>query len=391
MKNILEIQEQVLDLKARMNEIISNGEKEARELVEAETNEIADIRSQIDTLEAEIKAIEEENRNIEKKNKITEKKENRTTMSLINMINTVLEGRQFSEDEMKAMAEARADFAKSGISPKGQIVLRTIKATEATKGEETVIEDKWNLEVAVRNNLIATRMGADYVGGLIGNVSIPKYSGSQVKWAGETATAEDGQGEFSEVTLTPHRLTATLDVSKQWLLQSSYDAEAILIRDLAAAVTEKLDMTIFGNGAGDANTPAGLFNGVEAAGDLAAVTYKDILDLELAVEEKNAHDYMFVVNPKVKFALKGTQMANGLQMVFDGNEIDGYKTISSNSVVDKGVICLNPRELVVGQWGSYDIIVDPYTKAADGQVRLVINAYFDAKLRGDAVAPKVFA
>lgn len=221
--------------------------------------------------------------------------------------------------------------------------------------------------------------------------SIPKYSGSQVKWAGEIATAEDGQGTFSEVTLTPHRLTATLDVSKQWLLQSSYDAEAILIRDLAAAVTEKLDMTIFGAGAGDANTPAGLFSGVTAAGELAAVTYKDILDLELAVEEKNAHDYMFVVNPKVKFALKGTQMANGLQMVFDGNEIDGYKTISSNSVVDKGVICLNPRELVVGQWGSYDIIVDPYTKAADGQVRLVINAYFDAKLRGDAVAPKVFA
>lgn len=389
--NILEKQEQVLDLKARMNEIISTGEKEARELNDTEKNELAEIRSQIDTLEAEIKAIEDENRKIEKENKITEKKENRTTMSLIKMINTVLEGRQFSEDEVKAMAEARADFAKSGISPKGQIVLRTIQATVATNGEETVIEDKWNLEVAVRNNLIATRMGADYVGGLIGNVSIPKYSGSQVKWAGEIAPASGGQGTFSEVTLTPHRLTATLDVSKQWLLQSSYDAEAILIRDLAAAVTEKLDTTIFGAGSGDTSTPAGLFNGVSASGALASVSYQDILDLELAVEEKNAHDYMFVVNPKVKFALKGTQMANGLQMVFDGNEIDGYKTISSNSVVDKGIICLNPRELVVGQWGSYDIIVDPYTKAADGQVRLVINAYFDAKLRGDAVAPKIFA
>lgn len=169
MENILEKQEKVLQLKARMNEIITLGETETRELTEEETNELADIRSQIDTLETEIKTIEEENRKIEKENKIIEKKEIRT-MSLIKMINTVLEGRNFSEDEMKAMAEARADFAKSGISPKGQIVLRTIQATEATKGEETVIEDKWNLEVAVRNNLIATRMGADYVGGLIGNV-----------------------------------------------------------------------------------------------------------------------------------------------------------------------------------------------------------------------------
>jgi HK97 family phage major capsid protein len=273
-------------------------------------------------------------------------------MSLIKMINSVLENRQFSEDEVKAMAEAREDFAKSGISPKGQIVLRTINATTAGEGKESVIEDKWNLEVAVRNNLIATRMGADFVGGLIGNVSIPKYSGSQVKWAGETATAENGQGTFSEVTLTPHRLTATLDVSKQWLLQNSFDAEAILIRDLAAAVSEKLDMTIFGNGAGDANTPAGLFNGVSAEGALTDVSYTDVLNLELAVEEKNAHDYMFIVNPKVKFALKGTTLANGLQSIFEGNEIDGYKAISSNSVIDKGIICLNPRELVVAQWGG---------------------------------------
>ena len=100
---------------------------------------------------------------------------------------------------------------------------------------------------------------------------------------------------------------------------------------------------------------------------------------------------MFVVNPKVKFALKGTQMANGLQMVFDGDEIDGYKTISSNSVVTNGIICMDPHELVIGNWGSaFEIVVDPYTKAADGQVRLVVNAYYDAKLRGNKIAKAIF-
>ena len=53
--NILEIQEQVLELKQRMNEIISNGENETRELNEDETNELAEIRTKIDTLEEEIK------------------------------------------------------------------------------------------------------------------------------------------------------------------------------------------------------------------------------------------------------------------------------------------------------------------------------------------------
>jgi protein subunit release factor B len=34
--------------------------------------------------------------------------------------------------------------------------------------------------------------------------------------------------------------------------------------------------------------------------------------------------------------------------------------------------------LLIGQWGGYDLTVDPYTKATAGTVRLVVNCYFDA-------------
>ena len=386
--NILELQEKSLELRNQLAELIANGQKEERELNETETSQMAEIRSAIDEINAQIAEIEAENRTIEINNN-TENKEIRT-MSLVKMINAVVEGRNFTEDEVKAIAEARADFAKSGLQSNGQIVYRSIMATVEGQGKETVAEDKWNLEVAVRNNLVATKMGADFVGGLVGDVSIPQYAGSNVNWKGETETADNGRGAFTEITLAPKRLTATLDVSKQFLLQNSADVEAILIRDLAAAVAEKLDKTIFGAEGGDGNKPAGLFAGVGAEKALAEVTYDDVLALEEGVELANGSNYMFLVNPKVKFALKGTQMANGLQMVFNGGEIDGYKTISSNSVADKGMICMDPRELVIGQWGSYDITVDPYTKAADGQVRLVINAYFDAKVRGNKIAKVIF-
>lgn len=388
MKNILELQEQSLELRNRLAELIANGQKEERELNEEETSQMAEIRSQIDEINAQIAEIEKENRTIEINNNL-ENKEIRT-MSLVKMINAVVEGRNFTEDEVKAIAEARADFAKSGLQSNGQIVYRSVMATVEGQGKETVAEDKWNLEVAVRNNLVATAMGADFVGGLVGDVSIPQYAGSNVMWKGEAETAENGRGAFSEITLAPKRLTATLDVSKQFLLQNSADVEAILIRDLAAAVAEKLDKTIFGAEGGDGNRPAGLFEGVGAEKSINDVTYEDVLGLEEKVELANGSNYMFLVNPKVKFALKGTQMANGLTMVYNGGEIDGYKTISSNSVADKGIICMDPRELVIGQWGSYDITVDPYTKAADGQVRLVINAYFDAKVRGNKIAKALF-
>ena len=388
--NVLELKEKSLELRNQLAELIANGQKEERELNEEETNTMAELRKSIDEINAQIEEIEKENRTIQKNTIITENKEIRT-MSLLKMINAVVEGRNFTEDEAKSIAEARAEFAKSGISPKGQIVYRSIAATVEGSGKENVPEDKWNLEVAVRNNLVATKMGADFVSGLVGDCSIPKYAGSNVTWKGETATAADGQGAFSEITLTPKRLTATLDVSKQFLLQDSNDAEALLIRDLGAAIAEKLDETIFGAGSGDTNTPAGLFNGVTGETALTAITYDDVLALEEAVELANGSNYMFVVNPKVKFALKGTQMANGLQMVFDGDEIDGYKAISSNSVVTNGIICMDPHELVIGNWGSaFEITVDPYTKAADGQVRLVVNAYYDAKLRGNKIAKAIF-
>ena len=351
-------------------------------------SEMAELRTQIDNINSQIEEMEKENRNIENKNN-TEKKEIRT-MSLVSMINAVVEGRNFTEDEVKAIAEARADFAKSGLATKGQIAIRSIAATVEGQGKETVAEDKWNLEVAVRNNLVATKMGADFVGGLTGDVSIPQYGGSTVTWKGETATAEDGQGSFTEVNLTPKRITAVLDVSKQFLAQNSADVEAILISDLAAAVAEKLDKTIFGAEGGDGNKPAGLFAGVGAEKALAEMTYDDVLALEETVELANGANYMFLVNPKVKFALKGTQMANGLQMVYDGKEIDGFKTISSNSVATNGIICMDPKELVIGQWSGYDVTIDPYTKAADGQVRLVINAYFDAAVRGNKIAKAIF-
>lgn len=389
--NILDLQEKSLELRNQLSEIIANGQREERELNEDETNTMAELRKSIDEINSQIEELEKENRKLTKETENKINIENRKeTMSLLKMINAVVEGRNFTEDEAKSIAEARADFAKSGLQSRGQIVYRSIAATVDGAGKENVAEDKWNLEVAVRNNLVATKMGADYVGGLVGDVSIPQYAGSNVLWKGETATAEDGQGAFTEITLTPKRLTATLDISKQFLAQDSNDAEALLIRDLAAAVAEKLDKTIFGAETID-NAPAGLFAGVTAEKAIAEMTYDDVLKMEETVELANGSNYMFVVNPKVKFALKGTQMANGLQMVYAGGEIDGYKTISSNSVADKGIICMDPKELVIGQWGSaYDITVDPYTKAADGQVRLVINAYYDAKLRGNKIAKAKF-
>ena len=169
----------------------------------------------------------------------------------------------------------------------------------------------------------------------------------------------------------------------------------ILISDLADAIAEKLDKTVFSIGTGDANTPAGIMQGahmtVSASGDtLDTITYNDVLGYESAVEEHNGTDFIFVANPKVKYALKGTQMASGLNMVWNGGEIDGYKAITSNSVEDKGILCICPKDLAVATWSNVEITVDTLTRAIYNEVRVVVNYLVDAKLRGDRLAGQVW-
>lgn len=390
--NILELQEKRQLLKDELTAMIQAGEAEKRELNDTETARMAEIRKEVADLDEQVRAIEKENKKLSLQEvRKNNEKQIEPKMKLINLINDVVNARSFSEEAQAHIDLAKGEMRKSGLSTKGQIVLRAINATTATEGQENVAEEKTAIELALRNKLVAVKAGATFLGNLVGDVSIPTYSGSNVAWAGETAAAGDGQGEFGEVTITPKRLTATLDVSKQFLLQDSNDAEAMLIRDLAGAIAEKLETTIFGDGAGSATQPKGLFNGVTATDSIDAIAYQDVLEVEQALEEKNATEYMFVTSPAVKFALKGVQKGNGLQMVCEGNEIDGIDYVSSNSVLKNGFLALDPKSLVIGQWGGIDILVDPYTKAADGCVRLVVNAYFDAAMKSDRIEAVLFS
>ena len=225
--------------------------------------------------------------------------------------------------------------------------------------------------------------------GLVGNLSIPVYSGSNVTWEGEVAGATDGAGTFTEVTLEPKRITAFIDVSKQFLIQDSNSAEEMLRRDIVNALAEKLEKTILGKEAGSTTQPAGMF--ATAPTVKGVPTYKSIVNIETALENANVTgEKVFIVNPSAKGVLKTTEKAAGTaKYLMEGNELDGYTVLSSPAVAkalqvgadEAGVVFGNFNDYVIAQWGGIDLQIDPFTQAANGKVRVVINAYFDAKPR----------
>ena len=381
--NTLELLDKKELLQKRAEEIISGAEKEVRKLNAGEQVEFDALTKEVADIDIQIRKIEEDNlkQTTHTTNTMKEK------FSLLKAINDVANNRQLDERAQEVVTAGIAEMRKAGQSYSGQIVLPIeercdIKATVATAGQENVAEDKLGILEPLRASLVLAQAGASYMTGLVGNVSIPVYSGSNVGWAGEVDAASNGGGTFSEVNLEPKRLTAYIDVSKQFLIQDSNSAEEML------AISNKLEATILGTAAGSATQPAGMLNGVTA--DTAAVTYADFVNMEAALGEKNVRgDIKFIVSPSAKAVLKSTAK-NQNSFIMEGNEVNGYPVLCTSAVAGKGIVYGNFADLVIGQWGGIDLTVDPYTQAANGKVRLVINAYFDAKpRRADAFVKKV--
>lgn len=335
----------------------------------------------------------------EEKRYIHNNKNKMGKFSLIKTINDIVNNRSMTEEAQAVLNAGTEEMRKAGLSYSGQIQLPVSEMREApaaivagqeTYGAEVVATDKLNILEPLRNRMVLAQAGATYLTGLVGNVSIPTYTGSNVGWKGELVDAEDGKGTFDSIEFSPKRLTAYIDVSKQFLAQDSVGAEEMLYRDIVNAIADKLEATILGAGKGDANTPEGIFNGAETL----TVDFSNIVEMEKALEEaKLFGDYKFIASPAAKAKFKTTTISgqkSDLRMLMEGNEVNGYPVLTTGNCA--GVAFGKWDELVIAQWGSLDIIIDPYTQAKKNAVRIVVNAFFDAKpRRAEAIVKKTLA
>ena len=313
--------------------------------------------------------------------------------SLIKAINDVTNNRSLDDVAKEVVRKGVEEMRKSGLAIAGSIQLPVLEteneemrangvlAQTAGAGAENIATEKLDILEPLRANMVMSQAGATYLTGLVGNISIPAYTGSNVGWANEVAAAANGAGDWSEIKLQPHRLTAYVDVSKEFLLQDSNDAEAMLRRDIIAAIGNKLESTILGADAGTDEKPEGLFNGVTAM--TTAVKFGDIVDAEAELDAANVSGaYTYILSPKAKAALRTlSKDAGSGRFVLEDGEIEGSKALVSSNVVAKGMVVGDFTDYVIAQWGAIDLVVDNYTKATEGKVRLVVNAYFDAKPR----------
>ena len=325
----------------------------------------------------------------DKKENISNRNKMKKQFSLLKAINDIANNRSL-DAASQAVINAGADEMRSaGQSFSGQIQLpvESRAAVTVTDEHDDVIEVEFaDLLTPLRAKNVLVAAGAKYMSGLIGDVQVPIMGAGNVTWEGEVASAQDAGYTFTSKKLQPKRLTAYVDISKQFLVQDSIGAEQAIRADIVAAINSKLESTILGSAQGSTTTPAGIFYGKSPK---TITTFKDICDLEASIEDANViGECKYVMSNKAKAALRNMpKSSKSTQLVMENGEVDGTPVLNTSNVEAQNIAYGDWNNLAIGQWGAIDLVVDPYTLAKDGQVRIVINAFFDAvTLRPEAFA-----
>ncbi len=248
------------------------------------------------------------------------------------------------------------------------------------------------------------RMGASVLGGLVGNLSIPRLKASATaSWVAENGAITASDPQTDQVSFTPKHVGGIVELSRNMVQQPSLDVTRMVENDLTQLIAVALDQaSIQGGGT---NQPSGLLASGSGIGSVTggtnglAPTWNNIVALIAAVDTSNALDGSlgFLSNGKVTKAMRttlkttGDTSSNFIQT--DPNALAGYvygstQNVPSNLTKGSGtnlsaLIFGDWSQLVIGFWSELDILVNPYESTAysKGNVQVRVMATADIKIR----------
>ena len=241
----------------------------------------------------------------------------------------------------------------------------------------------------LRNASSVMQAGATMLTGLSGDVKIPKKTAAATAaWiASEGGAAAESEMTVGQVSMNPKTLGAFTDVTRQLLIQSSLDVEALIRNDLTSAIALTIDKAGL-EGAGTGGAPTGILStsGVNTVTSFANAnpTFAEVVSLETAIAEDNAlmGNLAYILPASMYGALKTTEKATGTaQFVADGTTMNGYRAIVSNQATAGNLYFGNFSDLLIGMFGGLDIVVDPYTASTTGTIRVVALQSVDVAVR----------
>ena len=245
---------------------------------------------------------------------------------------------------------------------------------------------------ALRANMVVKQAGALFLSGLVGEVAIPAQNAvNSASWVAENAAVSEVNPTYRQVTMAPKTLGTFTDISRHLMHQSTPAIETIVRNDIIKSLSNEVDKKAI-QGDGTSNTPTGILStsgiGAVAIGtNGGAGTWAKVVETwkEVATDNANVGALAFVTSPlQVSRFMAAAKVASSdsVMIMNDQNKLMGYNVFTTTNSPDnltKGTAsgtCSaltfgNFNDLIIGEWGSLDISVDPYTNAAKGGTRII--------------------
>jgi HK97 family phage major capsid protein len=299
------------------------------------------------------------------------------------------------EREMQAELAKRSGRAAQGVFIPTE-VFETRVLTTSTGSELVPTDHRPDQYISALTAASVVRgLGARVLSGLTGNLSIPRETDSPaVAWVAENAALSADDANFDAVTLSPKHAGALSEYSRNMLLQSSPDVEALFRQMLARNLALAIDRAAIQGGG--SNEP----DGVLATSGIQTVTapisiFSAVADaVALADVENVGASRALLTTPEVRkiaaLARDTLDRPYGVAAIFHNvpttfsNQVP--KTLGAGA--EHGLIYGDWSELLIGIWSEIDVLVNPFESTAysKGNVQIRAMASVDCAVRH----PKAF-
>lgn len=398
MKNSIEIRQERAEIIGKADALLNLAKGESRDFTNDEQVSYDGMMNNIDKLAKDIEVVERQEKlnaeiaanvgsaPVQKTSDTKEARSYSMFKAIKGMINNNLDGVE-KEMHEEAVNEARSQ----GVAINGLGI-------PASMLEQRAIVDQTNSGIAPTNILsyadalreasVFDKVGATMLTGLSANTTIPVAAKTSVNWEGENDATSSGGANFEKVELSPVRCAAYVDISKQLLLQND-GVEQVIMRDLGRAVANKLDAAIFGSsnvqGAPTAIATSGSIGTfTESAFVAGSSVASDMAEAQGKLAEAGglSGNLAYVCSPELMGQIKTGAQVDSILAAMQGNLALGYPVYFTDGVgkvagVSGDFLFGDFSRLYIGMFGGLDITVDPYTQAASGINRLVLNNYVD--------------
>ena len=323
-------------------------------------------------------------------------------VTLVEAINAQIEQRAAAG----ALGEYNAEMARQGVAPsRGGILVPSSlfeqRTTQTTSTASTIVPDDYRADQFIgllRNAMVMRSLGARVLSGLRGDVVIPRQSAAGTAyWVAEGSPLTESNPSFDSIRMEPKHVGALSSVSRQLLQQANPSIEQLLRDDMVNVVGLALDKAML-HGQAVNNEPVGIINtvGIQTA-SLATLSWAALIAMLEKLGLENVVPNAMVTHAKAATKLRTFATVDGFPgwLLDDSGNVAGLKAHVTNQMEAKAgspakgrVLVGDFSQMVVGEWGSAEILANPYAAGyyEKGAVQLRILATVDMVCRN----PKAF-